>query len=267
MRHDRLTRFLGLSLGMHLFTLLCGATVTRNLNLPTPVSETVCFVTVVSTPSRGDGGPKGGERSLSPMRANASVSVLRSTHAMKAALPKPTRPETTTHIAPSAEPKVPKKEMHPPLAASSVPIAPSPSPSGPCAGTGSGMTGSGVGGRGIGGTGDTGKGGSHGGTGDAPPGEVGFGTASGISYAHQVKPLYPALAKRFNREGRVTLRLTISETGALVRVDVLEDPGFGLASAAVEAVRRSRFTPARRAGRPFTAQALLPVRFTLSNGE
>jgi protein TonB len=82
-----------------------------------------------------------------------------------------------------------------------------------------------------------------------------------------VKPAYPPLARRFNREGRVLLRLTVAETGALVKVEVLEDPGFGLATAAMEAVRKSRFNPARRAGKPFAAKALLPVRFTLGGGE
>lgn len=112
-----------------------------------------------------------------------------------------------------------------------------------------------------------GSGESQGGVRGGQPGEVGFGTATGISYAQQVKPVYPALARRFNREGRVLLRLTVSETGSLVNVEVVQDPGYGFAAAAVEAARKSRYNPARREGRPFSAQAFLPVRFTLSSGE
>jgi protein TonB len=71
------------------------------------------------------------------------------------------------------------------------------------------------------------------------------------------------VAKRFNREGKVILRLTIDAVGSLLSVEVLQDPGYGFASAAVEAVRKSRFFPARHAGRAFTAKAILPIRFTL----
>ncbi|NVN92928.1 MAG: energy transducer TonB [Desulfuromonadales bacterium] len=126
---------------------------------------------------------------------------------------------------------------------------------------------SGGGGAGVAGGSSHGNGESQGGAVPGQPGEVGFGTVTGISYAHQVKPVYPTLAKRFNREGKVLLKLTVSDTGALVNVEVIEDPGYGFASAAVDAVRKSRYNPARREGKPFTAKAFLPVRFTLSSGE
>ena len=59
------------------------------------------------------------------------------------------------------------------------------------------------------------------------------------------------------------MRLTINEYGSLTNIEVLEDPGYGLASAAVEAVKKSRYNPARHGGRPVMAKAILPVRFTL----
>jgi protein TonB len=71
------------------------------------------------------------------------------------------------------------------------------------------------------------------------------------------------VARRFNREGKVILRLTIDTVGSLINVEILQDPGYGFAAAAVEAVRKSRFHPARHEGRPFTAKAILPIRFTL----
>jgi protein TonB len=96
-----------------------------------------------------------------------------------------------------------------------------------------------------------------------PVGEVAFGSASGPSFMQRVLPAYPLVARRFNREGKVILRLTIDAGGSLVAVEVLEDPGYGFAAAAVEAVRRSRFLPARHEGRAVVAKAILPIRFTL----
>jgi protein TonB len=96
-----------------------------------------------------------------------------------------------------------------------------------------------------------------------PVGEVAFGSASGPSFLQRVLPAYPLVARRFNREGKVVLRLTINEYGSLTNIEVLEDPGYGLAFAAVEAVKKSRYNPARHGGRPVMAKAILPVRFTL----
>jgi protein TonB len=96
-----------------------------------------------------------------------------------------------------------------------------------------------------------------------PVGDVTFGSASGPSFMQRVLPAYPMVARRFNREGKVILRLTIDTGGSLVSVEVLEDPGYGFAAAAVDAVKRSRFCPARHEGRPVTAKAILPIRFTL----
>ena len=96
-----------------------------------------------------------------------------------------------------------------------------------------------------------------------PVGEVAFGSASGPSFLQRVLPAYPLVARRFNKEGKVVLRLTINEYGSLINVEVLEDPGYGLASAAVEAARKSRYNPAHHGGRPVMAKAILPVRFSL----
>ena len=100
-------------------------------------------------------------------------------------------------------------------------------------------------------------------TNSGPVGEVAFGSATGPSFLQRVLPAYPLVAKRFNKEGKVVLRLTINEYGSLINIEVLEDPGYGLASAAVDAVKKSRYIPARIGGRPVMAKAILPVRFTL----
>jgi len=94
-------------------------------------------------------------------------------------------------------------------------------------------------------------------------GEIAFGSASGPSFLQRILPTFPMVARRFNREGKVILRLTIDAVGSLVAVEILQDPGYAFAAAAVEAVRRLRFLPARHEGRPVTAKAILPIRFIL----
>ncbi len=96
-----------------------------------------------------------------------------------------------------------------------------------------------------------------------PVGDVSFGGINGPSFNKQVQPVYPALAKRRGREGVVKLRLSITETGHLTSAELLEDPGFGFGAAALDAVRRSSFNPARHNGRPVAVKAVLPVRFAL----
>lgn len=91
--------------------------------------------------------------------------------------------------------------------------------------------------------------------------ERSFGSPDGPTFQHQVLPAYPAMARRRGKEGVVLLRLTISETGQLRRVELLQDPGHGFAEAALEAINRSRFMPARENGRPIATRSTLPVRF------
>ena len=92
---------------------------------------------------------------------------------------------------------------------------------------------------------------------------VEFGSAAGPFYHHQVMPVYPVIARKMGKEGRVLLRLTIDEKGNLLNVEVLEDPGYGFAEAAVKAVKKSTFVPAKRVGDSVFAKALLPIKFVL----
>jgi len=59
------------------------------------------------------------------------------------------------------------------------------------------------------------------------------------------------------------LLLTIDEAGRLLETKVVQDPGYGFAAAALEAVKKSRFNPANDQGRAITVKAVLPIRFTL----
>ena len=95
-----------------------------------------------------------------------------------------------------------------------------------------------------------------------PPTEV--GTRTGPSFAGNRPHTYPAIARRNGWEGQVMLRLTVSDTGDVIRVEVVRSSGFAILDAeAVATVRTWRGTPATLNGRPIETTELLPVRFRL----
>ncbi|MCX8118460.1 MAG: TonB family protein [Desulfobacterota bacterium] len=95
------------------------------------------------------------------------------------------------------------------------------------------------------------------------PQDLEFGARDGPRFLKRVMPVYPVMARRMGKEGRVLLRLTIDERGALVSVEVVENGGYGFTEAALEAVQKSTFLPAYRDGKPVACRALLPIRFQL----
>lgn len=74
---------------------------------------------------------------------------------------------------------------------------------------------------------------------------------------------YPALAKRQGIEGLVMLRLFISASGKVERIEVEEDPGYGLAEAAVKAFTGLQGEPAVLGGKAVPVTLRYPVRFSL----
>lgn len=101
----------------------------------------------------------------------------------------------------------------------------------------------------------------------AEPKDVEFGSAEGPRFNHREMPVYPLLARRLGKEGRVLLRLTIDERGRLLNLEVLEGAGHGFTESAVEAVKKSSFVPAKREGKAIPSRALLPIKFTLRRSE
>lgn len=75
-------------------------------------------------------------------------------------------------------------------------------------------------------------------------------------------PKYPAEALRRSIHGRVMLRVTVSVDGAVSDLEVAQTSGHHMFdAAALKAVQRWRFEPARRDGRPVMSTVLLPIRF------
>jgi len=104
--------------------------------------------------------------------------------------------------------------------------------------------------------------------GDGTGGGVGMGEAlSGMARplgGYQVKPRYPESAKRAAAQGVTTLRVRVLENGRVGDVFVEQSAGFrDLDFAAVDAVKKWLFEPARRGKDAVSVWVMLPVKFEL----
>ena len=82
----------------------------------------------------------------------------------------------------------------------------------------------------------------------------------------RIKPEYPRGARERGEEGDVTLELDISESGTVNDVRIIASCGFAeLEQAAIQTVKRARFTPARRGNSKVPATARLTLTFRLKD--
>jgi protein TonB len=78
------------------------------------------------------------------------------------------------------------------------------------------------------------------------------------------KPKYPPVAYRRNYQGTVTLDVLVTVDGLATEVRIAQSSGYAVLDRwALKAVRRWRFSPARRGDRPFEMWVEVPVRFEL----
>ena len=75
---------------------------------------------------------------------------------------------------------------------------------------------------------------------------------------------YPQMAKKQGIEGVVVLELFIDSKGKVVKINVLKDPGYGFAEAAVAAFNGIDCVPALINGKPCAVRYRYPVRFKLT---
>lgn len=86
-------------------------------------------------------------------------------------------------------------------------------------------------------------------------------------YLSNPAPAYPPMSRRRREEGQVLLAVSVGVEGAAEQVEIHESSGFRrLDEAALQAVRRWRFVPAQREGRPVAAQVVVPIIFRLETG-
>ena len=80
-------------------------------------------------------------------------------------------------------------------------------------------------------------------------------------------PKYPQAARRAEREGVVELEFTVGVDGRATNIKVIkEEPkGFRFGDAAIEAVKRWRFAPAKKGGKSVPMRVKIPIRFTLED--
>jgi len=85
------------------------------------------------------------------------------------------------------------------------------------------------------------------------------------AYLNNPAPGYPRSARRAGEQGTVVLRVLVAADGSPARVEVERSSGSAsLDSAALEAVQRWRFVPARRGAVPVEAWVKVPVVFRLT---
>ena len=93
--------------------------------------------------------------------------------------------------------------------------------------------------------------------------ETTFGASGAPVFLDRQMPVYPMMAKKLGKQGKVVLRLHINEKGRLLNVEVVEPAGYGFTESAIEAVKMSTFSPAHEKGVGVAAKALLTIRFVL----
>ncbi len=86
----------------------------------------------------------------------------------------------------------------------------------------------------------------------------------GVAYLNNPAPNYPRLSRRIGEEGRVLLKVLVSEQGAANAVEIDKSSGFArLDQSAVDAVKRWKFVPARKGTQALSAYVLVPINFSL----
>jgi TonB family protein len=80
---------------------------------------------------------------------------------------------------------------------------------------------------------------------------------------HRVDAKYGDFAVRDKVQGAIQLRLVVDSAGAPLRIAISKPLGYGLDAAAVEAMRRWRFSPGTRGGEPVATAVAVEQEFKL----
>lgn len=87
----------------------------------------------------------------------------------------------------------------------------------------------------------------------------------GAAYLNNPAPAYPMQARRMGEQGKVLLKVLVSQDGKAETVRVDTSSGHQkLDQAAIDAVKKWSFVPAKRSNQPISAYVLVPVNFTLN---
>jgi protein TonB len=84
------------------------------------------------------------------------------------------------------------------------------------------------------------------------------------AYLNNPAPNYPSISRRLGEQGLVSLRVQVAADGTAGSVELQTSSGSSrLDQAALEAVKKWQFVPAKRGDQPVSASVVVPVRFSL----
>lgn len=76
--------------------------------------------------------------------------------------------------------------------------------------------------------------------------------------------IYPVSAKESGIEGKVFVKATIDEKGNVVKTEVIKGFDANCDKAAMDAIKKTKFTPGIKDNKPVKAEVTIPVTFKLS---
>lgn len=87
-----------------------------------------------------------------------------------------------------------------------------------------------------------------------------------LAYLNNPAPSYPTFARRAREQGVVMLRVRVDASGGVEGIEIHKSSGSQrLDDAALAAVKRWRFAPARMGDHPVSGVALVPIHFQLES--
>ncbi len=99
-----------------------------------------------------------------------------------------------------------------------------------------------------------------------PPAEPVVPPSFNAAYLNNPPPAYPPVSRRFGEQGRIVLRVLVSAQGDAEKTEINQSSGYArLDQAAVDAVRRWKFVPAKRDDTAVSALVLVPITFKLGD--
>lgn len=91
-------------------------------------------------------------------------------------------------------------------------------------------------------------------------------TEAAPDYTHNPKPVYPRLAIRRGHEGTVTLLVKVLPDGSVGGIEIFKSSGHPILDrSALKTVRKWRFRPGTRMGKPVAMKVKVPVVFRLNS--
>jgi protein TonB len=76
--------------------------------------------------------------------------------------------------------------------------------------------------------------------------------------------VYPVSAKEAGIQGKVLVKTIIDEKGNVVKTEVVESVNADCDKAAMDAIKKTKFTPGIKDNKPVKAEVTIPVMFKLS---